>query len=163
VQPSDPAGPEPIGRSLGRAHKLVRLWGDRMLAPIGATVTDYILLVQVQAAPAPGLSQTQLARFSDMGGPALVRHLDRLEADGVLRRSRDGRDRRVVRVHLTAAGRRRLQQLAAVMERTDQELRAQLTTREQDVLQRACSKLFTFARDQLAEGTADDLEPGGAA
>ena len=60
----------------------MRAWGDRELAPLGASVTDWILLFHIDAGPAPGASQTEIARFSDMGGPALVRHLDRLERDG---------------------------------------------------------------------------------
>src|SRR6188768_1510208 len=99
----DPAF-EPLGRSIGRAHKLVRAWGDRALAPLDASVTDFILLFHIQNAAAPGLSQTEIARFSDMGGPALVRHLDRLEAEGIVTRTRDTADRRVIRLALTPAG-----------------------------------------------------------
>ena len=154
---------EPLGRSLGRAHKLVRAWADRALAPLGASVTDFVLLFQVHTAPPPGLSQTELARFADMGGPALVRHLDRLEREGILRRTRDAHDRRVVRVHLTAAGRRRLDRLGAVMAECDRRLRAQLTAREQEVLARACDKLAVFARDELAAAPSQELDPGGAA
>lgn len=136
----------PLGRSVGRAHKLIRAWGDRQLAPLGATVTDWILLFHIHSAEEPGLSQSDVARFSDMGGPALVRHLDRLEGDGIVRRNRDANDRRITRVRLTDAGEARLAEIAAVMERCDRTLRAQLTKQEADVMQRALDKLFDFAR-----------------
>jgi DNA-binding MarR family transcriptional regulator len=139
----------PLGRSIGRAHKFVRAWGDRELAPIGASVTDFILLFQIDSAPVPGMSQTEVARFSDMGGPALVRHLDRMERDGLVVRTRDEADRRVVRVTLTAAGRRRLAEIATVMARCDDELRALLTEEEAAVMQGALDKLFDFALGQV--------------
>ena len=139
----------PLGRSIGRAHKFVHAWGDRELAPIGASVTDWILLFHISSAAPPGLSQTEIARFSDMGGPALVRHLDRLEQEAIVRRTRDTADRRVVRVTITPAGESRLQEIRAVMERCDERLRSLLSPREQDVLQAALDKLFEFALGEL--------------
>lgn len=139
----------PLGRSIGRAHKFVRAWGDRELAPIGATVTDYILLFHIDSADEPGLSQTEIARFSDMTGPALVRHLDRLEADGILRRARDTEDRRITRVRLTDAGAARLAEIAEVMDRCDGVLRDRLSELEQRVMQRALDKLFDFTMAEL--------------
>jgi DNA-binding MarR family transcriptional regulator len=142
-------GPQFIGRSIGRAHKFMRAWADRELAPIGASVTDFILLFHIRDAPEPGLSQTEIARFSDMGGPALVRHLDRMEREGVVRRARDAADRRVVRVRLTEAGEARLDEIATVMKRCDERLRSLLTPKEQTVLQTALDKVFDFAMGEL--------------
>jgi DNA-binding MarR family transcriptional regulator len=140
----------PIGRSVGRAHKFLRAWGDRQLAPLDASVTDFILLWQIDAAPEPGASQTEIAHFSDMGGPALVRHLDRMERDGYVQRRRDGADRRIVRVTATDAGRDRLREIGAVMRRCDEEVRAVLTVEEQTILQTALDKVFSFAFTQFA-------------
>jgi DNA-binding MarR family transcriptional regulator len=144
----------PIGRSLGRTHKLVHAYGDRELAPLGATVTDYILLFQIDQAAPPGLSQTEIARYSNMGGPALVRHLDRLERDGIVRRTRDEADRRIMRVTLTDAGRDRLAELLEVIRRMDQQLRSVVTEEEAEVLQRALDKLFEFALGELYGGVS---------
>ncbi len=139
----------PLGRSIGRAHKFVRAWGDRELAPIGACVTDFILLFHIDNAPEPGLSQIEIARFSDMGGPALVRHLDRMERDGLVQRTRDTNDRRVVRVRLTESGRARLAEIRVVMVRTDRQLRSLLTKEEAVVMQRALDRIFEFALGEL--------------
>jgi MarR family transcriptional regulator for hemolysin len=135
----------PLGRSIGRAHKFMRAWGDRELAPLGASVTDFILLFHIDGAPDPGASQIEIARFSDMGGPALVRHLDRMEGDGLVRRRRDDADRRIVRVSVTEAGRARLHEIGLVMRRCDEEVRAELEPEEQVVLQKALDKVFAFA------------------
>jgi MarR family transcriptional regulator, transcriptional regulator for hemolysin len=141
--------PDYLGRSIGRTAKFVRMWGDRRLAPVGATVTDWILLRQVDAAPAPGMSQSEVARFTDMSGPALVRHLDRLEDDGILVRTRDSVDRRIMRISLTPAGRKRLEELRAVIESGDRELRARLTAQEARTLVSALDKLFDFTLAEL--------------
>src|SRR4051794_18185673 len=105
----------PLGRSIGRTHKFVHALGDRSLAPIGASVTDFILLFHIDSADQPGLSQTEVARFSNMGGPALVRHLDRMERDGYVVRTRDAADRRVMRVTLTERGAERLAEITVHM------------------------------------------------
>jgi MarR family transcriptional regulator for hemolysin len=139
----------PIGRSIGRAHKFMHAWGDRELAPLGASVTDFVLLFHVESAPGPGLSQTEVARFADIGGPALVRHLDRLERDGLVQRTRDPGDRRIMRVLLTDAGRAHLKDMLAVMARCDQQVRAALTPQEAKVLQIALDKVWEFALGEL--------------
>jgi DNA-binding MarR family transcriptional regulator len=139
----------PIGRSLGRTHKFVHALGDRRLAPIGASVTDFILLFHIDSADAPGLSQTEIARFSNMGGPALVRHLDRMERDGYVTRTRDASDRRIMRVTLTDQGAERLAEIAVVMAEGDRQLRSVITEEEADVLQRALDKIFAFVLREL--------------
>jgi MarR family transcriptional regulator for hemolysin len=148
---ADPAVAHAVGRLLGRTAKFVRAWGDRLLEPLDATVSDWIVLQQVAAAEAPGLSQIDLARFSDMGGPAMVRHVDRLEAAGVVDRRRDPDDRRVTRVTLTAAGHERYDELRAVMADADAQLRARLSATEQRTLERALDKLFGFVMAELYE------------
>lgn len=47
----------------------------------------------------------ELARLNDTDPGATTRMLDRLESKGLLRRVRDTRDRRIVQLELTAAGR----------------------------------------------------------
>lgn len=148
---SRPPSP-PIGRSIGRAHKFVRAWGDRELAPLGSSVTEWIVLFHIATAAPPGASQTSIARFSDMGGPALVRHIDRLESEGIVTRTRDADDRRVIRLALTAAGVDRLGEIREVMARCDARLRDVVTRDEAEVLERALDKLFDFCHRELHDG-----------
>ncbi len=153
------SAPVPLGRSIGRTHKFVRAYGDRELAPLDATVTEWIVLFHIGAAPAPGASQSEIARFSEMGAPALVRHIDRLEADGIVTRTRDADDRRITRLTLTPAGESRLDDLREVMARCDAELRSAITAEEADVLQRALDQLFSFCHAQLADGSSPPGAP----
>lgn len=157
--PSSPADDfSPLGRSIGRAHKFARTWGDRELAPLGSSVTEFIVLFHVASAPSPGASQSDIARFSDMGGPALVRHVDRLEAEGILRRQRDADDRRIIRLSLTDAGHERLAQIQQVMARIDQQMRAVIGEDVAAVVQQALDQLFTFTLGELTR--SGDLPPG---
>jgi MarR family transcriptional regulator for hemolysin len=150
----------PIGRSIGRTHKFLHAWGDRELAPLGASVTDFILLFHIQSAPEPGLSQTEVARFSDIGGPALVRHLDRLEREGIVQRTRDAADRRIMRVTLTDAGRARLAEIKVIIARVDDQVRSVLTPEEADVLQTALDKVWGLALSELyATSTTPERSP----
>jgi MarR family transcriptional regulator for hemolysin len=139
----------PLGRSIGRTHKFVRAWGDRTLAPLGATITDYIVLTHIGSAPEPGLSQTEVARYSDMGGPALVRYIDRMEQEGLVTRTRDAADRRIQRVTLTPAGEARQAELQAVVTNGDQQLRSLLTEEEATVMQRALDRIFEHLLGEL--------------
>ena len=147
-----------LGRRLAITHKVVHEWVDRLLAPHEASVTDWIVLKSLQRPEAAaGISQRELASLMRIEPPTVLRHLDRLEGAGLVARRRDDHDRRVIRVTMTPAGRRRFQQLAVVMSGADDELRAQLNPRELDVLYRALEKLHAYV------AAADDgvSEPEG--
>src|SRR5262249_38513588 len=104
---------------------------------------------------AGGASRRELAGWMGTEPPTVIRPLDRLEGAGLVARRRDDRDRRVVRVTMTAAGRRRFEQLALVMSAADAELRAQLTARELEVLPRALEKLHAYV---AADDSAGERE-----
>jgi MarR family transcriptional regulator for hemolysin len=146
--------PASLGRSVGRAHKVLRAWGDRELAPLDSSVTEWIVLFHISSAPPPGASQIEIARFSDMGGPAMVRHIDRLEADGLVTRTRDPQDRRIIRLNLTDAGERRFEAIREVMARLDAQIRAAITVDEARVMQRALDKVFEFCATELGVGAS---------
>jgi MarR family transcriptional regulator for hemolysin len=152
---NDPGGaddPLPLGRQVGYTAKALRRLSDAALGPLGADLNMWIVLLHAQRPGGdPALSQRQLADGLQMSGPALVRHLDRLEADGLLRRRRDDTDRRVTRITLTARGRRLLDRLHAVMTEQDRQLRSCLTAAEAHILERALGKLHAHADRTLAE------------
>jgi DNA-binding MarR family transcriptional regulator len=74
------------------------------LADLGLKPRHLRLLVLVDRAP--GLNQRELARQLDVDAGNLIAVLDRLEADGLLERTRDASDRRQRLVSLTPKGRR---------------------------------------------------------
>ena len=145
---------DPLGRQLAVTSKAVSHWADQLLASHGSSLTTWIVLQHASRASAPGLSQREIAGNMAVGGPALVRHLDRLEDEGLVRRTRDRDDRRVTRVTVTAKGRRHLDRLRVVMDAHDQAMKAELTTTELRGLQRGLAKLAAYV-DRTKPGETD--------
>jgi len=99
----------PIGLQLANTSKAVsRAFNDR-LADAGGSVPMWLILSSLKSNERR--TQLELARAVGIEGPTLTRHLDGLEENGVVRRVRDGNDRRAVRVELTDEGERLFQTL----------------------------------------------------
>lgn len=122
----------PLGRRLYLGQRAVADVLDRRLAEKGASLWNWVLLRE--AANADGSSQRALAGLMRIEPSTLVRHLDRLEADGYVERRPDPSDRRRLRVFVTPSGRARLKELHRVAQGMEDELRALLTREEVDVL-----------------------------
>jgi DNA-binding MarR family transcriptional regulator len=90
-------------------------------------------------------SQRELASRMGIGGATLVRHLDRLEAEGLVIRRRDDHDRRVTRVDITPAGRARHRDLAHVADRFEREIQALMSDEEVEILRSILQRLGQFA------------------
>jgi DNA-binding MarR family transcriptional regulator len=122
----------PLGRRLYLGQRAVADVLDRRLADQGASLWNWVLLRE--AAHAGGSSQRELAGLMRIEPSTLVRHLDRLEADGYVERRPDPADRRRARIFVTRSGRARLKALQKVAQGMDVELRALLTPEEVEVL-----------------------------
>src|SRR5215468_742834 len=92
-------------RELMRTAKLLRLSMEEALAAAGGSFATFVTLdaVCIDA----GLSQREIARRLSIEGPSVTRHLDHLEAEGLIERRGDPADRRLTRVFLTDAGKER--------------------------------------------------------
>jgi DNA-binding MarR family transcriptional regulator len=139
-----------LARQLYLTFKRSRDVLDGHLAEVGASVSEWVVLRA--AANEPGLSHRELADRLQLTVATLSHHLDRLERQGYLRRVRDGLDRRVVRVKVTASGARRLETLQAVATDHEHRLRQLLGTEEAATLHRLLAELAS----RLAE-----LDPQG--
>ena len=87
------------------------------------------------------MTQGEIANKVLKSGSNMTTVIDNLERDGLVRRERDADDRRVVRVHLTEAGRGRIEvvlpgHIAALVE----EFKV-LSAGEQETLGKLCKKL----------------------
>jgi MarR family transcriptional regulator for hemolysin len=133
---------ETLGRQLAITGRIVRERFDGCLNEHGASLTTWAVLRS--AHDEDGLSQRELASRMSIESPTLVRHLDRLEEEGLVVRRRDEQDRRVVRVGLTPAGHRRYAELRDVAASVDSQLRALLDNDEIEILERALHRI----RDQ---------------
>ena len=144
----------PLGRRLYLGQRAVAEVLDRRLQAKGASLWNWVLLRE--ATRASGASQRELADLMHIEPPTLVRHLDRLEADGYVERRPDPDDRRRLFVFVTPAGRRRLTELHKVAERTDADLRSILTDDEVEVLGDALLRIHehftTLAGEEATRG-----------
>jgi MarR family transcriptional regulator for hemolysin len=139
-----------LGRSLYLAHRAVHDELDRRLYEHGASLWNWLLLRE--AANAGGASQRELADLMRIEPPTLVRQLDKLAEEGLVERQPDPDDRRVVRVIVTKAGRKRLAQLHEVVYEVDAELRAALPAREVEVLRKALGRIHEHFTEEVASG-----------
>jgi DNA-binding MarR family transcriptional regulator len=115
---------ERLSRQLFLTMKLVRERLDDRLAAEGGSLPQWIVLRALSEAPR--LSHRELAARMYLSGPTITHHLDRMEASGLITRTRDHADRRVVHVAMTPAGAERFRELEAVADATDAEIRALL-------------------------------------
>jgi MarR family transcriptional regulator for hemolysin len=141
-----------VGRMLALAHKAVHEVIDERLAEHGGSLATWLVLHH--AVVEPDLGQSQLAARLYIEAPTLVRHLDKLEADGLLERRRDPRDRRVVRVRVTDAGLHSEARMRETVDALNAELAALLGS-ENGAFVRALEKIRAHALDSLAERKRD--------
>ncbi|MBI2705452.1 MAG: MarR family transcriptional regulator [Actinobacteria bacterium] len=134
-----------LGRQIAMTAKQTREWADRVFAENGGSLVTWIVLQHASQAQPPGFSQRELAGHMSIGGPALVRHLDRLESEGLVERQPDPNDRRVTRVSITAKGRRQHAALAEVAKRVDDQLAESLTERELRIVLPALARIERHA------------------
>jgi DNA-binding MarR family transcriptional regulator len=123
---------ELLGRQLYRTYRAMRDRLDEALGLAGASVPQWVVLTSV--GDEPELSQRELAGRVLVTGSTLTHHLDRLEGHGLIARTRDERDRRVVRISLTADGARRREELDAIVAGHDRQIRALLPGPDADEL-----------------------------
>jgi DNA-binding MarR family transcriptional regulator len=119
---------ERLGRQLYLTFRALRDRLDEDMRRAGASMPQWIVLKTV--GDEPELSQRELAARILVSGSTLTHHLDRLEADGYITRSRDASDRRVLRVALTPDGKQRRIDLDAVVAARDGVVDSLLTGRQ---------------------------------
>ncbi|WP_242581669.1 MarR family transcriptional regulator [Streptomyces sp. MST-110588] len=94
------------------------------------------------------LAQTDLAAETDTAASVLVTQLNPLEAEGLVTRTRDPRDRRRHLVVPTEAGQQRLQDAAAAQREVEDGLFRSLTDTQRSQL----TQLLILVRDDLTDG-----------
>jgi DNA-binding MarR family transcriptional regulator len=93
-----------------------------VLRPFKLSHSQYNVLRILRGAGAEGLACREIAARMIARDPDITRLLDRLERRGLVARTRDEKDRRVVMVRITPAGLRILMQLDEPIEEVDRRL-----------------------------------------
>jgi MarR family transcriptional regulator, transcriptional regulator for hemolysin len=145
---------ERLGRLLAMSSKVAKENFNERLSEVGSSFTTFLILKH--AASSPGVSQRQLARGVGIEGPTLTHHLDRLAAEGLIRRVRQVDDRRVWCVELTAEGKEHLHRVETHANKIDAEFRSMFTEEEL----RTMFAVLTRIRDRYAkEGDVHHASP----
>jgi DNA-binding MarR family transcriptional regulator len=135
------AGKAATGHSM-LIFRLARVTGYRLaraLAALEMRTNEFAVLHHLhQAGP---LSQQQLGGALRINPSNLVGLLDDLEADGLIVRPRDPRDRRRHLVGVTPAGHRRLAQAKRAVEQAERDLLSPLSSTEQRKLHEYLDRL----------------------
>lgn len=84
---------------------------ERALKPFGITVTQFNVLRILRGSNPDGLCRNELADRMVTRMPDMTRLLDRMEDMGLIERSRDPDDRRMVRTQITKKGLKLLEQV----------------------------------------------------
>jgi MarR family transcriptional regulator for hemolysin len=151
------------GRWLALAHKAMRAELDRRLGEAGGSLSTFQVLRAADATAEP--TQIELARRLGITGSTLVRHLDRMAADGLVERGHEGADRRVRRIRLTAAGEHLLHRLAGVAANTERAVGALLSEDELSALRHALHTIvdhFGAADAHVHAVNGERVSPGSA-
>jgi len=144
---------DPLTRRIAFLGKELRESFQQMLADHRCTLPTWAVLSH--AHDSPGLSQVALAGRIGIEGPTLVRHLDKLCAEGLVQRRRDERDRRVVRIDLTATGDHRWAELKDVASAMEARLTRQLTDEQLASLDKALDLIHDALEDANAPAHLD--------
>jgi DNA-binding MarR family transcriptional regulator len=120
------------------------------MKPYGITETQYNSLRILRGAGPSGLTCAEIAERLVSQDPDITRLVERLQRQGLVRRERDEKDRRVVLTKITAAGLDRLKEIDPVVNSTVHALLSHLSSSELktmvDLLERA--RLFAEPSNQ---------------
>jgi MarR family transcriptional regulator for hemolysin len=134
---------EPIGLLVSRTAKTLSRSFDAALAERGGSLASWLVLASL----AGGLHRSQRSIAADVGveGPTLTHHLNRMEADGLVTRTRDPQNRRAHHVEVTAKGHAEFHSLLDAVTAFDGQLRAGFSVDELATLRRLLQRLAANA------------------
>jgi len=111
-----------------------------LLAKHGLSFAKWVAMISLRRFG--DLSMTRLAKLAATDRTTLTRSIDSLIADGLVAREASARDRRIVVIKLTDAGRVLLERIRGEIRPLNQEVCAQLTTEEQAAMTRYLQKML---------------------
>jgi DNA-binding MarR family transcriptional regulator len=133
---------------LKRAELAVRSCIEIVLAPFQLTPTQFHILLRLHRSQ--GLSSAELARAIGVRPQSIVDIIRPLERAGLIRRREAPEHRRILRISLSAAGKRLLARAVPVAAQLEKDLLGNLSVAEIVRLRQGLTKLLANARDQNA-------------
>ena len=145
---------KPIGLDLAQTAKIVRRALDDAMIADGGSLPVWSVLISIKSRQFG--HQRQLAESVGIQGATLTHHLNAMEADGLLTRSRDPANRRKHLVELTPSGEALFLRLRETAMAFDRQLRAGIGQEELDLAR------SVFARLRANVGLEDAREDAEA-
>jgi MarR family transcriptional regulator, transcriptional regulator for hemolysin len=130
---------EPIGLFVTRTARTVHRAFEAALTDADGSLATWLVLASLHG----GLHQSQRDIADEVGveGPTLTHHLNRMEAGGLVVRTRNPANRRVHDVTVTEAGEQTFRSLVGVVRGFDEQLRAGFSERDLATLRRLLQRL----------------------
>ena len=148
-----------IGR-ISRLSRLLEKQIEEVFAAHGLQGGRFDVLAALERAGEPHrLTPTELYNSLLVSSGAITNRIDRLEDEGLVRRSSDADDRRSMPVELTEAGRDRLDSALAAHLQNEEELISELEPRERELLARVLRDWLVALGDQHHPVDAVEDEP----
>ena len=129
-----------------RAEKAIVRELTKALAPLDIKIVQLDVLMNLYRHP--GMSQHDLARRLLVGRSNITMLLPQLERQGLLRREADDKDKRVMRLFLTAEGERLLMEALAVYTALIDRVMAQSTPAECDMMGEVMMRIVDTLREE---------------
>jgi DNA-binding MarR family transcriptional regulator len=133
---------------LKRAELAVRSCIEIALAPFHLTPTQFHILLRLNRSK--GLSSAELARAIGVRPQSIVDIIRPLERAGLIKRREAPEHRRILRISLSATGKRLLARAVPVAAQLEKDLLGNLSVAEIMRLRKGLTKLLENARDQNA-------------
>jgi DNA-binding MarR family transcriptional regulator len=128
-----------LGYLVNRAARLMARQLAEAIRPAGVGIGQWAVLMFLWARD--GMSQAELSKVVAIEPPTMVRTLDRMVRDGLVRRVPDPKDGRVTRIHLTDRGRSLRDELVPLAMQVNAANLGRLTAAEGRTLRRLLAKL----------------------
>ena len=124
---------ERISQILKDISRCGRVYREQQLAPLGLTTRHGLYFKEI--ADAPGISQEQLAQKLCVNKSNVARQVAAMEEEGYIERRPCGKDKRVLRLHLTAKAQALMPEIDRVTDSWEALLVQELTGSEQQILE----------------------------
>jgi MarR family transcriptional regulator for hemolysin len=135
----------PIGLVLANTAKTISRVFETTMAEAGGSGPTWLILISLKNLP--DANQRQIAAAIGIQGATLTHHLNAMEADGLITRTREPGNRRVHQVRLTEQGEELFHQLAGAALAHDRRLRSGFTDDDLSTLDALLAKLRANVAD----------------
>jgi len=136
------------GQLMGMLNRALRRKYDRQLKDFGLTPCQFEVLMILWEED--GILLSELGRRVSRDGPTITGVIDRMEKKMLVKRKRDSRDRRAVRVVLTSKSRGMEEQLSITKKQILEKITKHLSTREINQLEAILVKMMKNVEGEVS-------------